>query len=302
MQAVRNLGCTLGACTRSRPGSLPRTLARWLAPLGAACVLVCSAAGCDSSPGDGADAGTRPDATLADGAVTIGDGGARDASVAADAASRDGGVAPLCAGDCDPTIVPGPDAGVGGDCEPGLTCALRDRVPVCHPTSGVVADGEACDVDRICAPGLACFALASGPTCAAVCCPGDDSLCPSGQRCGGDGMLASGVATSWGRCLDITPCVLFESTCATREGCYIVSSSGDTSCLLAGDRAVGESCDVDVQNQCAPGLFCAGVGEGRCVRLCSLTDGSTCPREEGRCIAQTYSPPDTGVCVGSSPT
>ena len=231
----------------------------------------------------------RRDALIAEGGLEDAGGWLDGAPSDAALPMTDAGGPSCAAGACDPREP--------GSCSSGV-CGLRDLLPACFPSAGRLGAGEACTEDAQCGETLACFADAIGVgTCAPVCCPGDDSTCEPGSHCGGSGRLASGVTTSWGRCLPPRPCdvLMPEGDCAEREGCYIVSASGDTDCRLAGTATLGEPCER--AEDCVPGFFCAGVGSRACIRVCSLTDPATCPAREGECVAQRYSPPGTGVCV-----
>jgi hypothetical protein len=171
------------------------------------------------------------------------------------------------------------------------------------PTIGTVPDGDSCMGDLDCGAGSACF-RATGVTngvCARVCCPGTGG-CDVGERCSADGVLVSGVSTGWGRCALRTECdvLMPDVVCATPiEGCYVVwprtASEPQAECDLAGSAAEGEAC-VE-QNDCAPGLFCAGIASRTCVRICQLGDTRVCAATMSRCVAQAYSPDGTGICM-----
>lgn len=225
------------------------------------------------------------------------DGAASDAGGPGDA----GAVAMCAPGDCDPRerdACRGPDGGAGA-------CVLRDRLPVCVGSVGAGAAGDACAGETDCGPLLACFrgeATSTGGVCARVCCPGDDAPCgdPAYAYCRADGVLASGVATSWGRCADVRVCDVLapELECAPGEGCYVETERMRAVCRRAGERGVGEPCER--QTDCRAGFFCGGVPTSRCVRICRVDDPRSCPDPEGRCVPQAYSPPGSGVCVASA--
>jgi hypothetical protein len=88
--------------------------------------------------------------------------------------------------------------------------------------------------------------------------------------------------------------VLDTTACEPTEGCYIVSSMGDTDCREAGAAGVADPCVEP--NDCEAGLTCAGFFEMTCARICSL-DADTCPSDEGRCVAYAQSPEGTGLCT-----
>jgi hypothetical protein len=251
-------------------------------------------AGCSSSAVPDRDGGVERDATLAEGGLRV---DARDVSDASAVRSDASAVLHCDTSSCDPR-------------DTSVCCVLADRIPECAE-SGELEEGEPCSGEDECASGLACFRdpVASGGVCAVVCCPGDDAACPdpdpvdggaSRRRCSADGVLISGIETSWGRCDWRRSCdPLAEGSCPEREGCYVRwprdREEDAASCELAGSAIVGQLCEV--QRDCAPGLFCAGVGTRSCVRICRIGDPGSCPDEEGSCVAQAYSPSGTGVCV-----
>lgn len=232
------------------------------------------------------------DTTLTEGGIIRDDTAALSDAPAIDAA-RDAGVA-RCESECDPRLA-------AAGCIDEMRCVLASEEPACTDTFGVAEAGEACDGLDACAPGLACFRAArtSGGVCGLICCPGDDAACEGAARCGGDGLLIDGTATAWGRCVPPRPCSVLspELTCEAREGCYIVDGAGATECRLAGTAEAGEPCTAP--EDCAGGLFCGGLSERTCLRVCSLTMTRACTSDE-RCVAQTYSPEGTGICVASA--
>ncbi|MDQ3031608.1 MAG: hypothetical protein M3Y87_04265 [Myxococcota bacterium] len=266
----------------------------------AACVVIASMlAGCSSDRPELDDAGMGRDAALQEGGVVPTDGGP-DGAARTDAGAIDAGTVAACAGgECDPRDIggcPGEDAGV---------CALRDRLPACVASVGEVTEGESCVGDTDCAAALACFRDGgSVGICARVCCPGEIGVCgdETDERfyCRADGVLASGIATSWGRCSELRTCDVLapERACAMGEGCYIESERMRSVCRYAGSGDVGAMCER--QTDCRAGFFCAGVMTSTCVRICRLDDAASCPDAEGRCVAQAYSPPGSGVCVVSA--
>ncbi len=234
-----------------------------------------------------------------------------------DASALDGGIvyldaaldlsAPTDAG------VPGTDAGalacVTSLCDPRLArpcgveltngCRLGADGPVCEGVLGTALAGGDCATPDDCAAGLDCFAALGGAgTCGLPCCPGDDASCGLGGRCASRPVLVGGAVTSWGRCVTTRACEVLRQdlVCDPGEGCYIVSSRGDTDCRAAGTLDVGASCDGE--GACLPGLFCAGLMARTCVRICALGDGGAgvCPAGEGSCRAYPYSPAGTGIC------
>lgn len=244
-----------------------------------------------------------------------GDMGASDASLARDAAVSDGGGL-LDAGFLVQDASPPPsdaggsvDAGVplcaAGGCDPrdttactGQVCLLSGAAPACESVmQGMLRAGMPCEASAECAPGLACFLDEGEGVCGRVCCPTDGSACAVGSRCGGAGVLVDGTETSWGRCLAQRSCDVLRpsDTCEAREGCYLLESTGMTECRIAGTAGPGEACEF--QEDCAAGFWCGGVAAARrCVRLCSVREDA-CPTEEGRCVAQTHTPDEVGLCT-----
>lgn len=232
------------------------------------------------------DAGTVRDASLRDAALTEAGPPQVDAGSVADAG------APLCAfGTCDPRT--------GDGCGAMEQCVLEGREATCESVTepGMLAPGSECTASRECAQGAACFQIEGVGRCARVCCPGDDSECDTDYRCGGSGSLSDGTATEWGRCVMRSTCdVLDPSTsCASREGCYIIDAEGTTECRIAGTLGAGERCAA--QEECAGGFFCGGLMPARtCRRICDL-ELDDCPPSEGTCVQQGHSPDGSGICT-----
>ena len=253
--------------------------------IGAATILT----GCGDSAPDAPDAAQPRDAGFADVIVIASDGAAGDASGPMDAASdTDAGGSSCAMGSCDPREV--------SECGVTAACVLSDRLPECADAVGGLEEGEPCASALECAAGLACFREGATGVCARVCCPGDEGACGDGMRCSADGVLVTGVATSWGRCGAPRACDPRAPACPTREGCYIDYRTAD--CRLAGTADLGQSCEVP--QDCLPGFHCAGIGAPTCVRICVLSDPRSCPSAEGTCVAQAYSPEGTGVCVSTA--
>jgi len=234
------------------------------------------------------DAGVERDTALAEGMVVR-----TDATVVDDAAQDVGGDAAVsaCGLGCDPSGPPGPLSG----CPIGQRCVLEAEAPTCRSAAGLAA-GSPCDAVDACGLGLACFraSRSTGGVCAPVCCPRGPDACVAG-RCGGDGVLVDGTVTAFGRCLPPRRCDVLapELTCEAREGCYVVDALGTTECRLAGVRGLNDSCVLP--EDCAPGLFCGGLGARTCLRICAI-DTPRCEAGQ-RCVAQSYSPAGSGVCV-----
>jgi hypothetical protein len=169
-----------------------------------------------------------------------------------------------------------------------------------EPPAAAIEKGGACTSSEECAPGLACFRRGDGGVCGQPCCPGRAEVCEGETTCNGPGVLVDGNDSEWASCIGPRACQPLApgETCEPGEGCYIVSSTGDTDCRRAGAADVGDPCAE--QSDCAPGLFCAGLSSPTCVRICSLGDagtGATCPSGEGNCRAYSHSPPGTGLCT-----
>ncbi|UJR81638.1 Hypothetical protein I5071_36980 [Sandaracinus amylolyticus] len=246
------------------------------------------------------DAGMLRDAALAEGGVNPSDAAAVDAgTIGSDASSaRDAGGGACGSSACDPRA---PSS--CGDGDAGV-CALVDRVAQCVASIGERRDGEICVSDDECAPMLACFgATTPGEgVCARICCPSDRGACGDQDEvdCRADAVLVTGVPTQWGRCGALRTCDVLapERDCAPGEGCYIETDPARTVCRWAGEGDVGDPC-LEARD-CGPGFFCGGVPSRTCVRVCRVDDPTSCPLEEGRCVAQAYSPPGSGVCVASA--
>ncbi len=241
------------------------------------------------------DAAIGRDAALQEGGVSPADAGfVSDATSAQDASQGHGDAAIACMiGECDPRLI--------GGCADGGVCVLADRVAECVPSAGTGFAGSHCADEMDCGPGLACFRESASGVCARVCCPGEIGVCgdptDSEAYCRADGVLASGIVTSWGRCTGLRSCdVLAPSlVCTGDEGCYIDIEPQRSVCRPAGTGDVGERCGA--QSDCRPGFFCGGLAAQTCIRICRLSDPRSCPTSEGRCVEQAYSPPGSGVCT-----
>lgn len=253
-------------------------------------VVLLGSLGCEDRL-QGRDSGPLEDTNLTEGGIIREDTGPRLDAAGSDAAPPDAAV-DLCATACDPRG----EAMMG--CVDDLRCILNTEAPMCGAGFGLLAEGTPCEAPDACAPGLACFRAGrtSGGVCGRVCCSTENS-CGASARCGGDGVLVDGTATAWGRCVLPRTCdvLMPELTCETREGCYVIDGAGATECRLAGAALAGELCAV--AEDCAAGLFCGGLGERTCLRICSIAMPRCAATE--RCIAQTYSPEGTGICVES---
>ena len=252
--------------------------------------LACGDAGGDAPPIP--DGGTFRDATVVDGAWLM-DASPRDAGGRADAGAAADAGGPSCGWtECDP---------LEDTCDGDTSCRLTVDGTMCaEPGTTAIAEGGACTSSDECAPGLDCFRRGDGGVCGRPCCPGRDDVCDGETSCNGPGVLVDGTDSEWWSCVPARACqpLAAGEACEPGEGCYIVSSTGDTDCRRAGAADVGDSCAE--QSDCAPGLFCAGLSSPTCVRICSLGDagtGATCPSGEGSCRAYSHSPPGTGLCT-----
>jgi hypothetical protein len=257
----------------------------------ASLALLASAFGCDVRE-DLRDTPQPFDTTLTEGGIIRDDTSAFEDAPGADAGRDAGNLA--CESECDPRLL-------ADGCIDEMRCVLSSEEPACSDAFGTAEVGEACTALDACAPGLACFRAArtAGGVCGQICCPGEGTLCDGTARCGGDGMLVDGTSTAWGRCVPPRSCSVLapELTCEAREGCYIVDGVGGTECRLLGTGVAGDACTAP--EDCGGGLFCGGLSERTCLVVCSLTMTSACTSGE-RCVAQTYSPEGTGICVASA--
>jgi hypothetical protein len=172
--------------------------------------------------------------------------------------------------------------------------------------SGSKGEGEHCEASAECGSGLACFDRGGGATeCGKVCCPGDNT-CSNAQGCTCMPLVGEQEAV-WGRCMD-AQCNVLDPVASCSEGfaCYVTSADGATTCLTPGSVGSGGAC-VEANN-CAPGLFCAGLNPAarRCRRICGLGgQAPLCAEGEGHCEAQTYlrgtglAGTGPGLCTGS---
>jgi len=269
------------------PGAIGR--ARAGPAVTVASALAWALVGCGVGARPALDAGMERDAALVEGGLVRPDAGeAQDAGGADAGAALDASVFACAAGDCE----------LGGACGDAGTCALRDRTPACSEADGALPEGAPCEGDGTCSAGLSCFrdvrgAGSAAGVCAFPCCPGISDACGAGRRCSADGVLASGITTTWGRCDAERACDLRMPLCAEREGCYLDPATGRSDCRLAGNVGDGGACVRP--EDCAPGRVCAGLGLTTCAPLCVLGDADGCV--EGACVAQAYTPSGLGVCV-----
>lgn len=274
------------AVGRARSHGSRRSSTAFVVSLAAALV----AAGCAGTIVDDVsppifDAGTR-DAFLVTEAGPIRTDGdvARDASLP----GTDSG-APACPmSSCDPRTNDG--------CLLEMVCRPVASGAECAVLTGSGAAGAPCMSSEDCGPSLACFRHGMVGACGRVCCVGAAD-CAAPERCVADRALWDGSTTAWGECVAPRACDVLHprEVCDTGDGCYIVSASGETDCRPAG--AAVEGADCVEPNDCAPGLFCGGLGRRTCARICAIPQGggAACPTP-AVCRAYTYSPAGTGIC------
>lgn len=270
--------------------SLSLGLSRSALVAGLATLIACVAdAGGDRPPspdGGPADLGPLPEA----GPVDLGVGLDGAPSI------EDAGAPTECATDvCDPR------SAVACDDEEVRACRIAPTGPLCGGAIGTGAELAPCAQSADCKPGLECFATADGGRCQRVCCGVASATgCGLLGRCSTGARLVDGTRApgGWGRCVEPRVCDVLDplTGCDPGEACAIVSGSGEVDCRIVGDAGVGEGCAS--VGDCAPGLFCAGLVERTCRRICALSDAGagSCPEGEGVCRAYPYSPPGTGIC------
>lgn len=245
-------------------------------------VLLSMLVGCPAAPAPN-DGGSEPDVPTVEGGTIRPDAELVDAGPALD------GGGPSCPGACDPRLA--------GSCGSTSTCAFESGTPGCVSAIGTLARGAECESSTACAAGLGCFRDRETGlgVCRTICCPGVEGDCPSGERCGGSGELLGGARTAWGECAPARSCdVLATDACAAREACYIIAPDGTSECRIAGRAEAGAACEVP--EDCAAGLFCGGLGARACLVVCALATSRACA-DGMRCVAQSYSPPGSGICT-----
>lgn len=197
------------------------------------------------------------------------------------------------------------------DCQEGYGCQFL------LPTSGSGAayaqcmeagdgkDGDDCDDDTPCEPGLHCH----DGVCHKYCCVyGSGSECPADQACvialrDGEGGVSD--VSLCDACDECNPLTLVG--CDTGQGCYPIEPEDDsenTGCRLCldsvGELEAGEPCEA--VNQCKPGLGCYSVqgGDSECVPFCDLTaepdpceSGTNCQDSAGSKAMGL----DIGICL-----
>jgi len=251
--------------------------------------LVVVGAGCgdDRPPGD---------ASVADADTGLTDGGGTD-SGGTDAA-MDTGTSMQCGGnECN--IVTGDGCPVGQGCYFLSTGPNTEPMAICQPT-GFGTDGVPCMNQQDCQSGWDC--VPGLRVCLKLCCFGDDSACPSGQRCSTRyvWMDAAGttIETDGAYCSGSVDCDPLAQTGCGTEACY-TDTPGDGSllCAMPGVSAEGEACTA--LNDCAAGLYCVGSGAGlQCHRYCAVSTGMPCGAGQ-TCTTLSLPAPldDLGMCA-----
>ncbi len=243
----------------------------------------------------GCELGFDGDADYPDGHDFVDAGVSMDGGVFLDGSVADGSfgnptrtattVAPQhCPTDCDPRT---PDEGCGTD-----HCLLTGTVAVCSSLGiGTGLEGTACTDTADCAGGLACALVEGTAQCARPCC--EDNDCGVTDACTLPGVLAGATATDWHFCAPVRTCGLLHSDCDQGESCYVVSGTGDTQCLTAGNLGEGDACDHI--NSCGPSFSCVGaIAQSRCVQLCDLSQTTSCGG--AACVQQPQTPSGIGLC------
>lgn len=275
---------------RARSHGLRRSSTAFVVSFAAALAV----AGCAGTVVDDApplfDAGTRDAYLVTEAGPILRDGDvARDAA-ADGAAMPSDAAAPACPmSSCDPRTNAG--------CLLEMACRPTAAGAECAVLMGSGAVGSPCMSSEDCGPSLACFRHGMVGMCGRVCCAAAPAECAAPERCVPDRALWDGTTSAWGECVAPRACDVLRprDTCDAGDGCYIVSSSGETDCRPAGTAVEGADCVEP--NDCAPGLFCGGLSHRTCARICAIPQGggAGCPMMTV-CRAYTYSPAGTGIC------
>ncbi len=250
--------------------------------------------------GCGDDRSTPTDGSLPDG--TTSDSATGDSSVP-DSGTPDGRVdsGMQCGGnECD--IITGDGCPIGQGCYFLSMGPGTEPMAICQPT-GFGTDGDTCAGSAECQAGYTC-APGLG-LCRKLCCFGDDSACPSGQRCSTQfvWMNASGetIETDGAFCSPDADCDPLAQTGCGTEACYTdITEDGTLLCAMAGTGAEGEACTA--LNDCAAGLYCRGsAGSTVCHRYCSVSAGTPCGVGQ-TCTGLGLPAPldDLGICTPPS--
>lgn len=175
-----------------------------------------------------------------------------------------------------------PDTGVQGPCNPvdGTGCIETDKFCVlqtstdegqCRELINPVGHEEVCSQQlQNCEAGFACLLLQGedDPTCRKVCRviggEGCDGL--SGSAAAYDCSLRLQGVRDYGFCAPAAEaCDPLNNQCPMAENCGFIDQEGNTGCIPAGPRQLGQTCNMDA---CARG--------GICVTLTNVSDTPTC--------------------------
>ncbi len=160
------------------------------------------------------------------------------------------------------------------------------RGPSTQPDAVCIGPGD-CGEDAACDA----FTQRCVPACEAAFDPLSD--------CGADAVClpADGLPDGPPACRSLQVCDPYDQDCEPqRYGLACVPLDLDTSaCLPAGGAALNQSCSVDADAGCRPGLYCSPV-TARCLALCDPNGPETCP--EGACQLQRFAGQDWfGLCL-----
>ncbi|MEZ4340411.1 MAG: hypothetical protein R3B82_27640 [Sandaracinaceae bacterium] len=159
----------------------------------------------------------------------------------------------------------GTDAGFDAGPPPGCTSAAEcDDSLACNGIERCIGGTCMAGTPFTCDDAIACTrdtcVEGASPTCRFT---ADDSLCPSGQTCGGSGCMAS--------CAE-SPCRLVgpQCGCPSGQGCYL--SGASRLCTTSGSTPIGSTCSRAFS--CAPGGICinvarSGTAANMCNRFCN---------------------------------
>jgi len=172
-------------------------------------------------------------------------------------------------------------------CDAGFQCSVNDTYAATCQPDAMFAGGDfygACGANGECPFGSICAGssqddLSCMPFCQAETHPG----CPESGIC-----MYSLTDSTLNLCALPDNCDPFENTGCTGagEGCYFLPSEGTSTCVGAGDGAVGDTCQY--LNDCTPGLLCNGT----CAELCDGTHTCT----TGTCNTGYGLPDGKGLC------
>ena len=179
-------------------------------------------------------------------------------------------------------------------CAAGEHCVVNGSEFGCLP-SGALGFGDDCTTADSCGSPLSCFGLSSDGSaqCHRPCITDDD--CPSPTLCDTVASIGGGLSLSICGSPSEGCDILGANTCSDGMSCYLNANKGQ--CLPNGTLGVGEVCEGQAINSCAPGLHCLVT----CRELCSTGSEqpgcTTCPGGH-----HEFSPSlSLGFCVESAP-